>query len=164
MGCVAAGALGASCAVGVSSTIVVAVGMATATTRWPRARAMLLSCRKQLPLTTRMPVSTLTRPRATTKSAHSSPCPTRVKPRTQSQPSQVGTIPLRFKRQHFIRGATPSAKSTTLATSAMASLECAAASSDGASSNVAPQHMPVVVDTTVVLQSYVLQSYAHLPG
>merc|ERR1739844_32250 len=114
----------------------------------------LLSCRKQLPLTTRMPVSTLTRPRATTKSAHSSPCPTRVKPRTQSQPSQVGTIPLRFKRQHFIRGAAPSAKSTTLATSAMASLECAAASSDGASSNVAPQHMPVAVDTTVVhLQS-----------
>merc|ERR1712029_919182 len=105
----------------------------------------LLSCRKQLPLTRRMLVSTLTKPRATTKSAHSSPCPTRVKPRTQSQPSQVGTIPLRFKRQHFIRGAAPSA---------MASLECAAASSNGASSNVAPQHVPVAVDTTVVhLQS-----------
>merc|ERR1711879_1049677 len=81
---------------------------------------------------------------------HSSPCPTRVKLRTQSQPSQVGTIPLRFKRRHFTRGAAPSAKSTTLATSAMASLECAAASSKGASSNVAPQHMPVAVDTAVV--------------
>merc|ERR1712012_505070 len=131
--------------------------------RWPKALALLLSCRKQLPLP-RMPVSTLTRPQATMRSAHSSPFPTRVKPRTQSQPSRVGIIPLHSKRRHFTRGAAPSAKSTTLATSAMASLECVAASSSGASSNVAPQHMPVVVDTTVVLQSYVLQSCAHLPG
>lgn len=150
-GCVAAGTLGASHVVGASSTIVVAAGTvgATATMRWPKAIALLLSCRKQLPLP-RMPVSTLTRPRATTRSAHSSPFPTRVKPRTQSQPSRVGIIPLHFKRRHFTRGAAPSAKSTTLATSAMASLECAAASSSGASSNVAPQHMPVAVDTTVV--------------
>merc|ERR1712150_154551 len=49
----------------------------------------------------------------------------------------------------FHSWAAPSAKSTTLATSAMASLECAAASSNGASSNVAPQHMPVAVDTAV---------------
>merc|ERR1711878_177038 len=64
--------------------------------------------------------------------------------------SQVGTIPPRSKRLHITLGAAPSAKSTTPDTSAMAPLECAAASRDGATSSVAPQHAPVAADTLEV--------------
>merc|ERR1712045_323087 len=119
------------------------------TTKWPKTRARLLSCpsQQQQRMT---PVSTPTRPQATMRSAHSSPYPTRRKPRTPSPLSQVGTIPLRSSRRHFTRGAAPSAKPTTLVTSVMASLECAAASSDGVSSSVAPQHAPAAVDTAEV--------------
>merc|ERR1712238_56951 len=143
----AAGGAGASFIVGTTwMTIVCAATIPGA--RWLKARAPL-SCRKLL-LQRRMPVSTLTRPPALMGLVHTSQCPTRAKPRTHSSQWQVGTMTLRFSRLHFTRGVAPSVKSTTLATFAMASLECAVASNDGASSNVAPQHSPTAVDTTAV--------------
>merc|ERR1712045_1069042 len=84
------------------------------------------------------------------RSAHSSPYLTRRKPRTPNPLSQVGRIPHCSKQLRLTRGAAPSAKFTTPVTSAMAQLECVAASRDGATSSVAPQHAPVAADTAEV--------------
>merc|ERR1712045_1074581 len=86
-------------------------------------------------------------------------CPTRAKPRSLNPPSQVGTMPPRLRLLRFRHGVVPSVTSTTLGTTAMASLECAAASSDGASSNVAPQHGPPIVDTVQSLPQSLLHPH-----
>merc|ERR1719384_2169300 len=62
-------------------------------------------------------------------------------------------MPPRLRRLSFTRGVALSVKSTALATSAMAPLECGVASSNGASSNVAPQHVPLAVDSTLPSRS-----------
>jgi len=91
-----------------------------------KAIAMLLSCKNQLPFPRRMPVSTLTRP-------HDEVGPFLAVP--EESESQVGTIPFRFKPRHFTRGGS-FCQVHQIGYFCDGVIECAAASSDGASSNV----------------------------